>query len=53
MLIEGLCNLNLLNSVDLALKQMVHQGFVPRMGTWKKILGSMSFRNDSCLHIAY
>ncbi|XXG90441.1 hypothetical protein AAC387_Pa12g2208 [Persea americana] len=53
MLIEGLCNLNLLNSVDLALKQMVHQGFVPRMGTWKKILGSMSLRNDSCLHIAY
>ncbi|RWR96183.1 pentatricopeptide repeat-containing protein, mitochondrial-like protein [Cinnamomum micranthum f. kanehirae] len=53
MLIEGLCNLNLLNSVDLVLKQMVHQGFVPRMGTWKKILGSMSLRNDSCIHIAY
>eukprot|EP00268_Persea_americana_P034742 TRINITY_DN34362_c2_g1_i2.p1 TRINITY_DN34362_c2_g1~~TRINITY_DN34362_c2_g1_i2.p1 ORF type:complete len:379 (+),score=63.40 TRINITY_DN34362_c2_g1_i2:210-1346(+) len=42
-----------MHSEDLALKQMVHQGFVPRMGTWKKILGSMSLRNDSCLHIAY
>lgn len=53
MVIEGLCNLNLLNYVDLVLRQMVHQGFVPRMGTWKKILGSMPLRSDCCIHIAY
>lgn len=50
--IEGLCKLNLLNDVDFVLKQMVHQGFVPRMGTWKKIIDSIPLRNDCCYHIA-
>lgn len=41
MTIEGLCSEKLLDDVDLVLKQMVHQGFVPRMGTWVKILKCM------------
>ncbi|XXG90440.1 hypothetical protein AAC387_Pa12g2208 [Persea americana] len=39
-----------MHSEDLALKQMVHQGFVPRMGTWKKILGSSLDSSEAAAH---
>ncbi|PKA53055.1 Pentatricopeptide repeat-containing protein [Apostasia shenzhenica] len=41
MAIEGLCSEKLLNDVGTILKLMVDQGFVPRMGTWKKIIECM------------
>ncbi|XP_010941590.1 pentatricopeptide repeat-containing protein At3g14580, mitochondrial [Elaeis guineensis] len=39
--IDGLCSKNLLNDAVMVLKKMVQQGFVPRVGTWKRILECM------------
>ncbi|KAI3853843.1 hypothetical protein MKX03_001171, partial [Papaver bracteatum] len=35
--IEGHCMDNRLVDVDFVMNQMMHQGFVTKMGTWKKI----------------
>ncbi|GAV78688.1 PPR_1 domain-containing protein/PPR_2 domain-containing protein, partial [Cephalotus follicularis] len=37
-LIEGLCEEKAVNDMDWVLKQMVHQGFVPKMGMWGEIV---------------
>ncbi|KQJ84625.1 pentatricopeptide repeat-containing protein At3g14580, mitochondrial [Brachypodium distachyon] len=42
LLIDGLCSVNCLEDGHLIFKQMVDQGFIPRMGTWTKLLTSMS-----------
>ncbi|KAJ7948848.1 Pentatricopeptide repeat [Quillaja saponaria] len=51
LLIHGLCKMNLLSDVDWALKQMVQQGFVPKMGMWKMILQNLfsGNKNSSCI----
>ncbi|KAF8649643.1 hypothetical protein HU200_064181 [Digitaria exilis] len=41
LLIDGLCSDDCLDDAHLVLKQMVGQGFVPRMGTWRKLLTSI------------
>lgn len=41
LLIDGLCSVNCLDDAHLVLKQMVEQGFVPRVGTWTKLVTSM------------
>ncbi|XP_020167468.1 pentatricopeptide repeat-containing protein At3g14580, mitochondrial [Aegilops tauschii subsp. strangulata] len=41
LLIDGLCSVNCLDDAHHVLKQMVDQGFVPRMGTWTKLLTSL------------
>ncbi|KDP43721.1 hypothetical protein JCGZ_22348 [Jatropha curcas] len=43
-LIHGLCNDKLTGEVELVLKQMVKQGFVPKMGMWREILRSLFSR---------
>lgn len=47
-LIHGLCNQKLVEDVDWVLKKMVQQGFVPRMGMWREIVGCITFGNDNC-----
>ncbi|KAE9585109.1 putative pentatricopeptide [Lupinus albus] len=37
----GLCKRNLVEDVDWAVRQMVLQGFAPRMGMWKQIVKCM------------
>jgi pentatricopeptide repeat protein len=41
LLIDGLCSEDCVDDAHLVLKQMVGQGFVPRMGTWTKLLTSI------------
>ncbi|GFS36370.1 pentatricopeptide repeat (PPR) superfamily protein [Actinidia rufa] len=38
LIIQGLCDQNLLEDVDWVLRQMVRHGFVPKMGMWRRIL---------------
>lgn len=45
--IEGLCSENLMQDVDFVLKQMVGQGFVPPMGTWKKITACLFSKTEN------
>ncbi|XP_019443824.1 PREDICTED: pentatricopeptide repeat-containing protein At3g14580, mitochondrial [Lupinus angustifolius] len=40
-MIKGLCKRNLVEDVDWAVRQMVLQGFAPRMGMWKQIVKCM------------
>ncbi|KAK7244022.1 hypothetical protein RIF29_38839 [Crotalaria pallida] len=37
-MIEGLCKRKLVGEVDWAVRQMMMQGFVPRMGTWRQVV---------------
>ncbi|KAH0454532.1 hypothetical protein IEQ34_016456 [Dendrobium chrysotoxum] len=41
MTIKDLCSEKFVRDVGSVLRQMVNQGFVPRMGTWKKTNGCM------------
>ncbi|XP_038897506.1 pentatricopeptide repeat-containing protein At3g14580, mitochondrial [Benincasa hispida] len=50
-LLSGLCKKNLTEDVDWVLKQMVMQGFVPKMGMWKVILRCMLSGNEECTDI--
>lgn len=47
-LLAELCKKNLTEDVDWVLKQMVMQGFVPKMGMWKVILRCMLSGNEDC-----
>ncbi|KAJ0102054.1 hypothetical protein Patl1_05003 [Pistacia atlantica] len=46
-LIDGLCREKLVEDVDLVLKQMVQQGFVPRMGMWRAIVRCVLSGNNA------
>ncbi|KAK8921642.1 Pentatricopeptide repeat-containing protein [Platanthera zijinensis] len=46
--IEGLCSEEFMNDIDFVLKKMVGQGFVPPMGTWKKIVDCMVSKTEGC-----
>lgn len=46
-LIHGLCSEKLVEDVDLVLKQMVQQGFVPRMGMWRVIVRCVLSGNNA------
>ncbi|KAL6283335.1 hypothetical protein ACE6H2_014264 [Prunus campanulata] len=52
-LIYGLCKENLVQDVDWVLKQMIRQGFLPKMGMWRQILKSMFSEKSSHCCISY
>ncbi|XP_024960602.1 pentatricopeptide repeat-containing protein At3g14580, mitochondrial [Cynara cardunculus var. scolymus] len=41
LMISGLCEENLMSDVNLVLKQMIENGFVPKMAMWRQILQCM------------
>ncbi|KAK9937680.1 hypothetical protein M0R45_014455 [Rubus argutus] len=47
-LIQGLCKENMVEDLDWVLRQMIRQGFIPKMGMWKQIIRSVFSKSNHC-----